>query len=148
MARRAGVNERTVYRHFTGERQLRDAVLAQLRDEAGVDLAGVRLDNLQEVATRIFEYVSSFPIEARTPADPTVAAENDRQRAALLEAVSSMPGSEAERKMAAGVLDVLWSPVSYERLVADWKLTPKEAIRALTWVIGLVQQSVDEGPRP
>jgi hypothetical protein len=34
------VNERTVYRHFANEGELRDAVLEGLRDEAGVDLEG------------------------------------------------------------------------------------------------------------
>ena len=38
VARRAGVNERTVYRHFTGEAELRRAVMTRLEQEAGVVL--------------------------------------------------------------------------------------------------------------
>ena len=39
VAERAGVNERTVYRHFANERALRDAVIHRLEQHAGVDLA-------------------------------------------------------------------------------------------------------------
>jgi AcrR family transcriptional regulator len=150
VARRAGVNQRTIYRHFANERQLRDAVLARLEVEAGVDLEGLGLETLQEVATRIFEYVSSFPLEPRTRRDPTVAAANERQRSALLAAVapSTQGWHPNDRALAAAMFDVLWSVVSYEHLVTDWELDPKEAIRGITWVIGLVEQAIHHGPPP
>jgi AcrR family transcriptional regulator len=150
VARRAGVTERTVYRHFSGERDLRDAVLERLREEAGVSLEGLELGNLKEVATRIFEYVSSFPIEARVSTDPSVAAENERQRTALLRAVrpAAKDWSATDRRIAAGMLDVLWSPASYERLVADWDLPPKEAIRAITWVMQLLEDAIQNSSGP
>ena len=44
------------------------------------------------------------------------------------------------------MLDVLWAVVSYERLVVDWELDPKDAIRGITWVIGLVEDAVRGGP--
>ena len=53
-----------------------------------------------------------------------------------------------DRKLAAGMLDVLWSVVSYERLVTDWELSPADAIRAITWAIGLVQDAVHSGRGP
>jgi AcrR family transcriptional regulator len=150
VAERAGVNERTVYRHFANEREVRDAVLERLREEAGVDLTGLRLEDLKDVATRIFEHVSSYPIEPRTPRDPTVAAENERQRAALLAALGPVAGgwSPMDLSIVAGVLDVLWSPVSYERLVAEWELPPKEAMRGLIWVISLVEEAIGRDVRP
>ena len=46
------------------------------------------------------------------------------------------------------MLDVLWSVVSYERLVVDWELDPKDAIRGITWVIGLVEDAIRRGPAP
>jgi AcrR family transcriptional regulator len=150
VARRAGVTERTVYRHFAGERDLRDAVLGRLREEAGVSLEGLELEDLKEVAARIFEYVSSFPIEARVSTDPSVAAENERQRAALIRAVRlvATDWSMTDRKIAAGMLDVLWSPASYERLVVEWDLPPKEAIRGIIWVMQLLEEAirVSSGP--
>jgi len=150
VAARAGVNERTVYRYFTSERELRDAVMGRLEEEAGVDVEGLRLEAVADVTAQIFEYVSSFPLEPRTPRDPTVAAANQRQREALLAAVapSTAEWSGVDRALAASMLDVLWSVVSYERLVVDWELDPQDAIRAITWVIRLVEDAVREGRRP
>jgi len=150
VAARAGVNERTVYRYFTSERELRDAVMGRLEEEAGVDVEGLRLEAVADVTAQIFEYVSSFPLEPRTPRDPTVAAANQRQREALLAAVapSTPEWSAVDRALAASMLDVLWSVVSYERLVVDWELGPQDAIRAITWVIRLVEDAVREGRRP
>jgi AcrR family transcriptional regulator len=150
VAQRAGVTERTVYRHFAGERDLKDAVLGRLREEAGVNLQGLELGDLKDVAARIFEYVSSFPIEARVSTDPSVAAENERQRAALLRAVQPVAKdwSPTDQSVAAGMLDVLWSPASYERLVVEWDLAPKDAIRAITWVMQLLEDAIHNSSGP
>ena len=150
VAERAGVTERTVYRHFATERDLRDAVLSRLEDEAGVDLEGLGLDDVAGVTARTFEYVSSFPLEPRTPGDATTAAASERLRSALLGAVAPATEGwpEGDRAQAAAVLDVLWSMASYERLVAGWELDPEDAIRAVTWAIGLVEDAIRRGRRP
>ena len=150
VAERARVNERTVYRHFASERELRDAVLARLEGEARVDLEELRLENLQDVTARIFEYVSQFPLEPRTSRDPALVAAHGRLREALIAAVApaTTEWPEADRTLAAAMVDVLWSVVIYERLVADWELDPKDAIRGVTWVIGLVEDALRRGGRP
>jgi AcrR family transcriptional regulator len=150
VAHRAGVNERTVYRYFSSERELRDAVLDCLKAEAGVDLDGLRLEDVADVMSRIFAYVTAFPLAARTPGDPTVAAANRRQREALLAALApfTREWQDVDHVLAAAIFDVLWSVVSYERLVVDWKVDPKDAIRAFTWVIGLVEEAIRQGRSP
>jgi AcrR family transcriptional regulator len=150
VAARAGVNERTVYRYFASERELRDAVMARFEQEADVDIEDLRLEDVGAATTAILEYVSSFPIAPRTPRDPTVASANQRQREALLAAVtaSTTDWSPADRALAASMLDVLWGVMSYERLVVDWDLDPKDAIRGITWVIELVEQAIRRGERP
>jgi len=150
VAKRARVNERTVYRHFANERELREAVLAQQQQEAQVELEGLALEDLQDVTTRILEYVSAFPIEPRTVLDPTLRAAGKRQREALLAAVAPATGdwTRRDRTLAAAMLDVLWSIAAYERLVADWQLDPKEAIRGITWLMGLVEDAIREGRGP
>ena len=150
VAKRSGVNERTVYRYFRSERGLRDAVLGELEKEAGVHLDGLRLQDIADVTRRILEHVSSFPVAPRTPRDPTIAAANKRQREALLAAVtpSTRRWPPADRAVAAAMFDVLWSVVAYERLAADWRLHPKDAIRGVTWVIGLLEQAIRKGRRP
>jgi AcrR family transcriptional regulator len=150
VAERADLNERTVYRYFPNERDLRDAVLARLEEEAGVHLEGLTLENLGDVTSQILAYVSQFRFEPRTERDATVAAANERQREAILAAIepSTAGWSSKDRAVAAAMFDVLWSVVSYEKLIADWGLEPKEAINGLTWVIGLVREAIREGRRP
>jgi AcrR family transcriptional regulator len=150
VAERAGVTERTVYRYFATERELRDAVLARLEDESGVEVEGLELEDVAAVTARMLEYVSTFPVEPRTRRDDTVAAANARQRAALLAAIGphTESWSSGERAVAGVVLDVLWGVVSYERMVVDWELTPEDAVRGLTWAIGLVEGAVRAGDAP
>jgi AcrR family transcriptional regulator len=150
VAERAGVSERTVYRHFATERALRDAVLERLEEESGVDVGGLALDDVAAMTARMFEYVSSFPLAPRSARDATVASANARQRQALLDALAPHTDgwSARDRAVAGAVLDVLWSVVSYERMVTDWELPPEEAIRGLTWTIGLVTAAVRDGAPP
>ena len=70
VAKRANVNERTVYRYFASERELRDAVMGRFEAEAGIRLDGLRLDDVTAVTEHLFAFVSSFPIEPRTRATP------------------------------------------------------------------------------
>ena len=150
VAQRAGVSERTVYRHFATERRLHDAVLHRLEEQTGIDLTTLRLEDVGEVAGRIFHHVSSYPLAPRTPDDATLAEAMQRQHHALLRVVATAaPGwSERERSIAAAVLDVLWSVGTYERLVMEWHLDTEDAIEGVGWVIGLVESAVRGGPPP
>ncbi len=150
VAERAGVNERTVYRHFVNERGLRDAVMHRLEEKAGIDLAGLRLEDVADVTARIFAHVSSYPLKPRPPLDPTLTEAGQRRRKALLGAVAARTAGwpEADRVVAAAVFDVLWSVASYERLVVEWQLDRERALRGITWVIRLVEQAVRQGRRP
>jgi AcrR family transcriptional regulator len=139
-----------VYRHFGDERGVRDAVMHRLEEQAGIELAGMSLGDVVEVARRVFDHVSTYPLESRRPLDPTLSAANERQQAALREAVAAgtpgWPGND--RETVAAVLDLLWSVGAYERLAADWGLDHEAAARGLTWVIGLVTDAVRKGRRP
>ena len=120
--------------------------VAAFPDTAEAELARERLEleGIAGVATRILEHVSSFPPDARPPLDATLQEAKRRQQEALRAAVAGRAAtwSEVDRKLAAGVLDVLWSVASYERLVVDWQLDRSEATRGITWVIGLVRDAI------
>ncbi len=150
VAERAGVSERTVYRYFPTERELRDAVMTRLTEEAEVNLDGLRIEGLQDLTARIFHYVAKFPMQRREPQDETAAATGSRNRDALLDAIKPVTGgwSATSRATAAGMLDVLWSMVSYERLVMDWGLDTEDAIAGITWVMGLIEDAIKRGQRP
>ena len=149
-AERAGVSERTVYRHFPGEREFHDAIMQRLEQEAAVTLEGMRLGEVADATARVFAHVASFPMVPRTPLEPTLTATDQRRRETLLNAVTAAAAGwpETDRTMAAGMLDVLWSVMSYERLVTGWELTPAQATAAITWVIGLVEAAIREGQGP
>jgi AcrR family transcriptional regulator len=150
VAQRSGVNERTVYRYFANERELRDAVLERLERDSGIALDGLQLEDIQDHTRRILEYVSTFPLESRMPLDETLRTAAQRQRDSLQGAVApaTPTWSEADRTVAAGMLDVLWSVASYERLVADWGIESDDAIRGVTWVLGLVEEAIHAGRGP
>lgn len=150
VAEQAGVSTRTVYRYFPSERDLRDAVMVRLEREADVVLDGLELGDVAEVAARIIRHSSTFQIVPRVPRDESVAAANARQRAALLAAIEPLTPdwSERDRRVAGGMLDVLWSVVAYERLVTDWELDLSDAVAGTTWVIGLVEAAIRGGQGP
>lgn len=149
VARRAGVAERTVYRYFPTERALRDAVMEGTEDEVDVHLELLTLDSMEAFTARVLEYVSSFPIKDRQRRDPTVVAARERQRDALVSAVAAESDwADTDRRAAAAILDVLWNVVSFEQLVTEWGMEPKEAIRATTWVIRLLCRAIREDDRP
>jgi AcrR family transcriptional regulator len=147
VAARAGVGERTVYRHFPTERHLHDAVMQRLEEEAGITYEDVTLDNLGAVTAKVFSSRGSFAVgdSMAGPDSPTFVAVDERRRAALLRAVaaSTTGWTDEQRATAAAVLDMLWNLPSYERLVGVWNLTPDDATRAVTWLIDHVVAAVD-----
>jgi AcrR family transcriptional regulator len=150
VAERAGVSERTVYRQFGAERGLRDAVMHRQEEEAGIDLASLRLDDVAELTARTLRHVSTYPRPPKPELDPTLTDANQRQHDALLRAVTAEAEGwgDADRVLASAVLDVLWSVAAYERVALDWQLSPEEAIRGLTWAVRLVQEAIAAGDGP
>jgi AcrR family transcriptional regulator len=150
VAEAAGVNERTVYRYFGNERGLRDAVMNRLEEKSGIELDGMRLEDVAGIAARIFAHVSAYPARPKPPLDPTLTDANRRQRDALLASLADDTAgwSASQRASAAGLLDVLWSVATYERLVSDWDMDRDQAVETVTWAIGLVEDAIREGRRP
>jgi AcrR family transcriptional regulator len=150
VAEKAGVNERTVYRYFGNERGLRDAVMHRLEEKAGIGLEGMGLDDVAEIAARIFEHVSSYPLRPKPPLDPTLADANLRQREALFGALEERTAAwpAEDRAAVAALLDVLWSVATYERLASDWDMDLDGAIRTVGWAIDLVVAAVERDSRP
>jgi AcrR family transcriptional regulator len=150
VAERAGVSERTVYRHFHDERALHEAVMGRLQEEVEVSLDEISLDGFGALAGRVYDYLASFSVHPRPLRDPTFAAIDDARRDALVGAVESatVGWDPAERAIVAAVLDVVWNIPTYERLRTAWDLDPEQAARAATWFVGLVERAVRAGDRP
>jgi len=154
VAERAGVGVRTVYRHFPAERDLHGAILERLQELAGnVTYEDLTLDSVAPVTARLHASVASFAVSRWTgevPPQPALAEVDERRRAALSAAVAQATRDwpAAEREMAAGILDILWSLPGYERLRTAWKLEGPVATEALTWAIGVLVDAIRSGHRP
>lgn len=149
VAERAGVGERTVYRHFPTERVLHAAIMAGLAKQAGVDYESVTLATVAETAARVFRSFGSMQArQALEPPSHPAFVEADRQRRdALLRAVAiERPAwSDRQRVMLAASLDLLWAVPSYERLVVQWGLKPKEATGVIAWAVETLIGPADRG---
>jgi AcrR family transcriptional regulator len=150
VAERAGVNERTVYRHFASERALHDAVIRRLEEEAGEPLTGLDLERLPEVTARLFSYLSSFGIRWHPHENPTVYEVDERRRQALTTAVEqgAHGWSESDRTMAAAMLDMLWTVNAYDRLTTLWQLDADQASRAVAGMVRLLVDAIRDGQPP
>jgi AcrR family transcriptional regulator len=150
VAQRAEVSERTVYRHFPTERHLHDAIMVRLEDEAGIAYQDVELDNVAEVTARVFASLRRFAIKesVSTPHGPAFAGADARRHDALDRIVAASQLPEPERRALAGLLDVLWSPTTYERLVGGWHLDNTEAVDAVQWLIAKVIVAVQNNESP
>jgi AcrR family transcriptional regulator len=152
VAERAGVGERTVYRHFPTERHLHEAVMQRLEEEAGVAYEDVDLANLTQITGRVFESRRSFavPDSVKDPEDPTFVAVDQRRKDALVHAVSvaAPHWADAELRTLAALLDVLWNLPSYERLVGAWDMPGDDAAAAITWVMNKLVRAIEEDDPP
>lgn len=148
---RAGVSERTVYRHFPTDEKLKNAVMQHLVKEAGVELQALELGNFGSTVAKIFNYLSSFAIEpARTPDDPAFISVDSQRRLALLAAVerSSPDWTPEQRETAAAALDIFWNLPPFERLVVTWGFDLERATTTVNWIIEQIEQAVKEDRRP
>lgn len=150
VAERAEVSERTVYRHFPTERHLHDAIMGRLEDEAGIAYEDVELGSVAEVTGRVFASLRRFAIKDTlgTPQGPAFAGADARRHDALERTVATSDLSDAQRRALAGLLDVLWSPTTYERLVGVWHLENTEAVNAVQWLIAKVIAAVQNNESP
>jgi AcrR family transcriptional regulator len=152
IADRAGVSERTVYRNFPSERHLHDAVMARLEDEAGISYDAVELDTVAAVTGRVFASLRRFAAEEsfHVSSGQSVTGADERRQAALMRAVTAQTPdlTDTQRRTVAGLLDVLWNPPTYERLVREWKLDDSAAIAAVQWLIAKVVDAVEKNAVP
>jgi len=152
VSERSGISLRTVQRYFPTDRRLRDAVLQRSVEESGISLQELKVDAFAHVTTRMFRFLSSFSAAPITAAvdDPTLAVMDQDRCDAVLSAVTlATPAwSEREKKSAAAVLDVLWSVPTYDRMVGAWGLDAEQTIEAITWIIGLANEAIQQGRKP
>ena len=151
VAERAGVGERTVYRHFATEQALHEAVMQRLARESGVVYEGLTIDEVSRIGAQVFTSMSTFAAPSWNDEEQGVfRAEDERRKAALVAAVEATATgwSDEERTRAAAALDVLWTAPSYQRLVTGWRFDADEAADVIDWMISLVAEAIRTGHAP
>ncbi|HVQ49258.1 MAG TPA: TetR/AcrR family transcriptional regulator, partial [Mycobacterium sp.] len=123
-------------------------VMARLESEAGIAYEDVDLTNLAETTARVFAALQRFSVRESvpTPRDSAFVSSDQRRREALLRVVStaSPHRPEQEQRSMAGLLDILWSPASYERLVGAWALDGADAMSAIEWLMARVLEAIED----
>ena len=150
ISKEAGVSERTVYRYFSTEKQLKDAIVQHLVEASGVDLSNIKLDNFAELTRHIFKELSSYSAASKSEIDPAFATLDTQRREALLNAViTATPNwNQNDQRMTAAMLDMLWDIPPYQRLLSVWGLESDSASQAVTWMIGLIESAIENGQKP
>lgn len=138
VAERAEVSERTVYRHFPAQRDLHEALMVRINDQAAISYEDLDLEQVPVVVDRLFNSLATFTPRATAGGRPPEAViAMDRERNQALRRASG-----GDVRLAA-VLDVLWSPDAYERLALSWRMSTQEAVDTITWAITQVAGSPD-----
>ena len=150
VAERAGVHERTVYRHFPTEQLLRAEVVERLQQEAGLRPEDVTIDNIEDQVRQLFAYLASFSSATERPTDAALVAIDERRKAALLDVIAAeTPAwSAQDQRITAAAIDALWGVATFRRLVDGWQLDDKEAARAVTWLLRLVLSEIRADKAP
>jgi AcrR family transcriptional regulator len=152
VAEGSGVSERTVYRYFSTERELHVAIMNRLEQEAGVSYEHMAIDEISDVAARVFTAMARFaaPPPRATEDDPTFLAEDLRRQDALVRVVSDATTgwSEDEERLVSAMLDILWSVPTYVRLTSAWGFDSDDAMRGTEWALGLLVDGIRAGLRP
>jgi hypothetical protein len=110
----------------------------------------MRLEDLPGHVEQLFDYLSSFSSSTERPPDPALLALDERRKAAILATVSDDAKglTDNEQRLAAAMIDVLWSLTSYRRLINGWGLDASEAARGVNWLISLITDAIRQGRRP
>lgn len=150
VAERAGMSERTVYRHFASERELHAAVRGRLAEDVGLRYDDITLDEFAEGERRVFAMQSTFSATSWVLGAPPKWARHDERMHGIRAAVErAAPGSsEKEAELAAAMVEAIWSVPTYERLIRWSGLDPADAERAISWAHANLSTAITEGRLP
>jgi AcrR family transcriptional regulator len=137
VAARAGVSERTVYRHFPTQRALHEAVVQFLEQQAGWTLEDLTAEALPDLGRRAFPVFERYGGAIDGPEPPALRDNRRRRYQAIARAIEPLAhGAEPDEVRAvAAVLQALFSFDTYRRMARYWDFDAVEAGAATSWAI-------------
>lgn len=149
VARRAGVSERTVWRHFPTRNALFQACIARMAERMGWS-APRDAATLPGWAAGLFSRLHQA-IELEPEEEPEALRENRERRYAHLAEIlapSAAHLDERSRRAAAAVIQVLMSPTTLERWRRSWGLDEEQSAAAVAWAVGTLIENLQSQGGP
>lgn len=153
VARGAGVSEPTLYRHFGSREQLYEALEERAQEEIGLPPVPGTLDEFPGHAAKLY---ATFGANAallraliRTGLGRDIREQGRAKRTRLLRnalAEHAPHLDEAGRDRVLGVLRVMVSWESFEKLTVELGLSTEAASTAIEWSLKALIQAVESGP--
>jgi AcrR family transcriptional regulator len=150
VARRAGVSEPTVYRHFPNRQAMLDAFVARWRAQP----AGPRLTSLAELADQVPDVFAHFEANRRM----VVAANRPHSIASKTDAPSRARRMRAFQELAApavahlepdaaaaitAIIRQVFSSRTWVSLVEEYGLSPEQAVTGVQWALRALLAELD-----
>ncbi len=151
VARQAGMSERTIYRHFSNEHELHEAVQHRIELESGAPLRrNPRLEDLPGEVGRVFEYLSSFKAAGPRLDNPPFLEVHRTRQAALLQALEPCTHnwSDPDRRLAAALVDVLGALETFDRITHAWEIKAPDAAKGVSALTQLLVDAIVKGTPP
>jgi AcrR family transcriptional regulator len=156
IARRAGVAERTVYRHFPDRRGLHEAVTERFREEDGPTMGDA--DDLDDLADLIGDVYATFEASPRETAaavllnaDPRRLAEETAERSTQWVERTARSLPELDERQCLGVAAItrtLGSSQMWLRLREEFGMEGDESAALVEWAIRALLAEVRSGNVP
>jgi len=141
----AGVSERTIYRYFSNESKLRDAIISKLIDDSGIENEHLSVDNFGRVIARMFTSLSTFSARIDNIDDPKFISIANARHEAIMQAVADRVPlwNPLQQRALSALMDMLWNPSTYERCVSAWGLSDEETIQSIAWLMDLMINAIE-----
>ena len=153
VARQAGVNRRTVFRHFADKGQLIDAFWAQTNRGLGVQFWPRSEADLIRLPESLFEALESIGGIVRASHLSAAGREmllraNIERQAAFRESLASVTAdmSALRARQLQATIQLLFSATAWQTMRDYWGLSAREAGEACSWAIEAILKAAKEAP--
>jgi AcrR family transcriptional regulator len=153
VARRAGVSEPTLYRHFGSREKLLEEIDSHAHGQLGLPSTAESLRGLPRQAVTLFEKFEShadlFSAATQAGMGKEMRAKGRKRRTQMVRELIAKSAPEldaAEQDRITAVIRVLVSWEAFRTMTTELGLSPGDASRAVAWALEALVDAVEEMP--